>query len=100
MELIRLFEADRKLIQDLAPPGRSALSVLRVHEYMQRKPLINIGQTARALDLSVPTVSLALDRLEGLKIVHETTGRERGRIFAYTQYLRIVASGTEPIRPS
>jgi Fic family protein len=95
VELIRLFDADRKRIQAI---GRSALSALRVHEYMQKKPLINIGLAARALNLSVPTVSGALARLEELGIARETTGRERDRIFAYTQYLNIVSAGTEPIR--
>lgn len=95
VELIRLFEADRKRIQAI---GRSALSALRVHEYMQKKPLINIGMAARTLDLSVPTVSGALARLEKLGIAKETTGRERDRMFAYTRYLEIVSAGTEPIR--
>jgi Fic family protein len=95
VELIRLFEADRKRIQAI---GRSALSALRVHEYMQKKPLINIGLAARALNLSVPTVSAALVRLEEMGIARETTGRERDRIYAYTQYLNIVSAGTEPIR--
>jgi Fic family protein len=95
VELIRLFAADRKRIQSL---GRSALSTLRVHEYMQKKPLINIGLTARSLNLSIPTVSSALKRLEELGIAKETTGRERDRIFVYTNYLKIVNAGTEPIQ--
>ena len=94
VELIRLFDTDRKRIQLL---GRSALSALRVHEYMQKKPLINIGVAARALNLSIPTVSGALKRLAELEIAKETTGRERDRIFAYTRYLEIVSAGTEPI---
>ena len=95
VELIRLFDTDRKRIQVL---GRSALSALRVHEFMQKKPLINIGVAARALNLSIPTVSAALKRLEELAIAKETTGRERDRIFAYTRYLEIVSAGTEPIQ--
>jgi Fic family protein len=95
VELIRLFDTDRKRIQVL---GRSALSALRVHEYMQKKPLINIGVAARALNLSIPTVSAALKRLEELAIAKETTGKERDRIFAYTRYLEIVSAGTEPIQ--
>ncbi|MGB8259914.1 MAG: Fic family protein [Terracidiphilus sp.] len=95
VELIRLFEADRKRIQAI---GRPALSALRVHEFMQKKPLINIALAVRALHLSAPTVSGALARLEELEIVRETTGRERDRIFAYSRYLDIVSAGTEPIR--
>lgn len=95
VELISLFEEDRKRIQSI---GRSALSALRVHEHMQKKPLIDIGAAARALNLSVPTVSGALARLEGLGIAKETTGKVRDRVFAYTRYLEIVSAGTEPIR--
>jgi Fic family protein len=62
VQLIRLFEGDRKRIQEI---GCSALSALRVHEYLQKKPLINIGLAARALNLSVPTVSGALAQAGG-----------------------------------
>ena len=95
VELIRLFDTDRKRIQVL---GRSALSALRVHEYMQKKPLIHIGMAARSLNLSIPTVSSALKRLAELGIAGETTGKERDRIFAYTRYLEIVSAGTEPMQ--
>ena len=53
---------------------------------------------ARALNLSIPTVSAALKRLEELAIAKEATGKERDRIFAYTRYLEIVSAGTEPIQ--
>ena len=97
VELNRLFATDRKLIQEI---GRPALTALRVHEYMQMKPLISIRLAARALNLTVTTVGTALQRLETLGIVRETTGRERDRIFAYSRYVEIVSAGTEPIRVS
>ena len=94
-ELIRMFEADRKRVQAI---GRPSLSALRVHEYLQRKPLIVIGVAAHALDLSVPTVTSSLARLTELGIVTEITGRARDRVFAYKRYLDLVSAGTEPIR--
>lgn len=95
VELVRLFAEDRQRIQKL---GRSASSALRVHEYMQRKPLINIGAAAETLNLSIPTVAGALKNLTKLSIARETTGRQRGRVFAYDRYLQIVTAGTEPLR--
>ena len=95
VELVRLFAEDRQRIQTL---GRSASSALRVHEYMQRKPLINIGAAAETLNLSIPTVAGALKNLTELSIARETTGRQRGRVFAYDRYLQIVTAGTEPLR--
>ena len=93
-QLIQLFTEDRSRIQNL---GRAAPSALRVHEYMQKKPLLNIPKAAESLGLSAPTVTLALKQLVKLGIAQETTGRQRGRIYAYQQYLKIVSEGTDPL---
>ncbi len=52
----------------------------------------------KALGLSAPTVGSAFEHLERLGIVRETTGRRRDRLFAYTDYLSILAEGAEPLR--
>jgi Fic family protein len=56
-QILNLFAQDRDRIQTL---GRAASSALRVHEYMQKKPLAGIGALADALQLSIPTVTGAL----------------------------------------
>jgi Fic family protein len=95
VQILHLFEADRKRIQSL---GRKTASALRVHEYMQGHPLIKIGPTAKAIKLSVPTVTGALESLATLKIAKEATGKRRDRLFAYPRYLHILSEGTEPLR--
>jgi DNA-binding transcriptional ArsR family regulator len=45
--------------------------------------------------LSQPTVNKGLLVLVGLGMVHETTDRKRGRIFQYTEYLKIMEQGME-----
>jgi Fic family protein len=92
--ILRLFAADRKKIQRL---GRSAASALRLHEYMQRKPIASINTTAKALKLSVPTVTTALHHLVRIGIVEEVTGKRRDRLFTYSRYFNIVSEGTEPL---
>jgi hypothetical protein len=89
-----LVQADRKKIQSL---GRKTASALRVHEYMQGHPLIKIGPTARALKLTVPTITGALESLAKLKITKEVTGKRRDRLFAYPRYLQILSEGTVPL---
>ncbi len=92
---LRLFAGDRKKIAAL---GRASSSALSVQEYMQKRPIANIGAIAKALQLSVPTVTAALQHLAGIGIVKEITGGRRNRVFCYPRYLAIVAAGTEPIR--
>jgi Fic family protein len=92
---LALFARDRKKIQAL---GRASSSALRVHEYLQKRPIANIGALSKSLSLSVPTVTAALHNLSQLGITREMTGRLRNKIFSYSKYLQIVAAGTEPIR--
>jgi len=79
VQILHLFEADRKKIQTL---GRKTASALRVHEYMQGHPLIKIDPTAKSLKLSIPTITGALESLAKLKIAKEMTGKRRDRLFA------------------
>ena len=92
-QIIALFEEDRRKIERL---GRSAASALRVHQHMQRKPILSIPATAKQLSLSAPTVAKTLQHLRDLGIVRETTGRQRHRLFVYQRYVAILNQGTEP----
>jgi Fic family protein len=94
VQILHLFETDRKKIHSL---GRNTASALRVHEYMQGHPLIKIGPVAKLLKLSVPTVTSALEHLTKLKVAKEVTGKRRDRLFAYPRYLNILSEGTEPL---
>src|SRR5438552_12426900 len=94
-QILTLFATDRNRIQKI---GRAAASALRVHEYMQKKPLVAIGTVAEELKLSIPTVTVALDHLVRLSIAKEVTGKRRDRIFGYSRYMKILSEGTEPIR--
>jgi Fic family protein len=95
VQILRLFESDRRKIR---ATGRKAASSMAVHEYLQAHPLTKIGPAAKDLKLSIPTVTSALETLTELKIVKESTGKRRDRLFAYPRYLHILSEGTEPLR--
>jgi Fic family protein len=95
VQILHLFEVDRKKIRAM---GRKAASSLAVHEYLQAHPLTKIGPAAKDLKLSIPTVTSALGTLTKLKIAKESTGKRRDRLFAYPRYLNILSEGTEPLR--
>ncbi len=92
--LLDLFGQDRAKLQAL---GRGAGSAIRVHQYLQGRPIASAIDIADTLELSRPAVRSALVRLEEAGIVSEITGRERYRLFAYDEYLKILAEGTEPL---
>jgi Fic family protein len=94
VELMRLFETDRA---EIAGQGRAAASALRLHEFLQRRPLISAPAAAKALGLSLPTVGKSLELLLRLGVVREVTGKRRNRLYAYGAYLEQLDRGTEPL---
>jgi Fic family protein len=86
--LIRhVVERDREVVHGL---GRGAASALRVHELAGRRIALTAGSAATQLGLSVPTVNAAFVRLEKAGILREVTGRRRGRLFVYDEYLELL----------
>ena len=92
--LLALFQTDRQRIYEL---GRTAGSAPRVHEFMQKQPLVSASRLVKELEISKPTANAALGVLKKLGIVNELTGTQRNRVFAYENYLRILSEGTEPL---
>jgi Fic family protein len=93
-DLIAMFDAHR---QQIASLGRAAPSALRVHELMQASPIVTIQTVSEKLAVSFPTASTALENLAKIGVVRETTGRQRGRIYAYSDYLALLDRGTDPL---
>lgn len=93
-QILSLFEEDRAKIESL---GRPATSALRVHQVLQQKPIIAIPDTARESGMSAPTVAKSIQHLRDLGLLREITGKQRGRMFVYSDYLGILSQGTEPI---
>lgn len=92
--IIELFKTDRDRIT--AESSRAG-SALRIHDLLQRNPFATSNQLVSWCRLSAPTVNATLADLERLGIVEEVTGRRRGRVFGYRQYLAILSEGTEPL---
>ena len=92
--LMNLIVNNSREIQSLGKGGRSVMHVFNI---LSKKPIIRIAKLAKETGLTQPTVSLSLSKLEKLGIVHEVTGKPRNRIYAYSEYIKILSEGTEPI---
>jgi Fic family protein len=92
--LLELAETDRERLASL---GRKAGSAAAVQTALLRTPVCTIPRLAKRTHLTLPTIGKALDVLENQKIVSETTGRRRNRVYRYDRYLAILNEGTEPL---
>jgi Fic family protein len=90
-QILEIFAADRGQIESL---GRPAGNALRVHSLLQRKPVVSVAAAANELNLTAPTVRSAIDNLQKIGLVRETTGKRRDRLFVYSRYLDILQEDT------
>jgi Fic family protein len=90
--VLAIFERDRARCEQA---GRSAGTVLRIHHYTRRHPIFTVPAVADALKISFPTAMAGVRTLEAQGIVKEVTGRERDRIYTYSEYLSVLDEGTE-----
>lgn len=87
-----VFHQDRAVLRDA---GRLAPTLLVVQEALQAKPIATIGALTQSTKLTTPTVTSALRELAAKGIVVETTGKSRGRVFAYKRYLDALSAEEE-----
>lgn len=90
--LIQLFQKDRARLH---AEGRKGLSALKLHEILQRSPVITAPRLVAKFGFSAPTANSALRLLVALGLVREITGQKRHRVFSYHEYLRTLNEGTE-----
>lgn len=93
--LVALFTKDRALIQQ---SDKATATTQIVYDALLRQPVTNTRRLRKLTGKPLPTLLRALDGLQQLGIITETTGKERHKVFAYRAYLDILNQGTEPLR--
>src|SRR6266446_2473182 len=91
-ELFALISEDRQRL--LAAPGASVMSI-RLIEQLPMYPVVTIPAVAKLLKTTKPTAGKAVQVLENLGVLAETSGKQRDRSFAYAAYLEKLRAGTE-----
>lgn len=86
-KMIELFEIDHQKIKAM---GRSGASALLVHQYLEKRSVTDIKKITEHCQMTTPTATKAIKQLQQLGIVEETTGKERGKVYAYQKYLDIL----------
>ncbi len=89
--IVHMVESDRQKLHRI---GRGSATALRIHDLAVRFVLLSVQRAARDLGLSEPTASSGVKRLQEAGILREVTGRRRGRLYVYDEYLNLLNEGT------
>ena len=88
-KIAALFAKDRERI---VAAGERTASALKVHEALKTNPFASAAAMISKTGLTMPTVNGAFEQLLKLGIVEEVTGKRRGRVFGYRDYLATLRS--------
>ena len=90
-ELVKLHDKNYETVKKT---GKSSKTVMKMFNYLESNPIINIKKTSAELKLSFNAVSNAVKTLVELGILRQTENSRRSRIFAYEEYLGILRKDT------
>ncbi len=90
--LFALLSKDRHRL--LNAPG-TTVPAIRLFDALPRRPVVTLAGVIKALKTSKPTASKAIYALQYAKILRETTGKQRDRVYAYHGYLRLLTGDAE-----
>ena len=79
----------------VASYAKTTVPAIRLFELLPSHPMVNLSLAMKLLSVSKPTALKALDTLQIAGILREITGKQRDRVYAYHEYLRILSSDTE-----
>ena len=88
--IVALRESHRQTIQ---AAGGNALRLL---DLLYDRPIQTINSVKKALDLSYPSAAALVERFEAERLLEETTGKKRNRVYRYSPYLRLFDEPTDP----
>jgi len=84
--------ADRRAVLNHAS---TTVTAIRLLDALPDHPILTPPEAMRLLKTSKPTAGKAIDALCQAKVLHEITGKRRGRAYSYRDYLKVLAEDTE-----
>lgn len=75
--------------------GRGAGNALALLETLYFRPIVSVKQVAEITGISFPNANALVEALEEHRLLVETTGRRRNRVFAYQPYLALFEQGED-----
>ncbi len=92
-QINNLFDQDLQKITQL---GRARFPCEQILEYMKQLPQVTVPLLATELNMTAPTARSAVNRMEKIGILKEISGKERGKVYVYRQYLDLLEEGAKP----
>jgi Fic family protein len=91
--LFRIVSNDRAALLD---SGSATVNAIRLLEAMPEHPVVTLPRAVQLLGVAKPTASKCIEELLKAKILRETTGKQRDRVYVYEAYLTALTDAGNP----
>ena len=90
----RLFDLVGRDRHTLTEHRAATVTAIRLLDLLPEHPIVTLPLVIQLLKTTKPTAGKAIDALCDTGVLHETTGRQRDRVYAYSAYLKVLAEDT------
>jgi len=92
--IFSLIEKDRRIVT-----GHKATTIpaVRLFDLLPEHPTVTVSSAMKLTRTSKPTSMKAIDALQKIGVLKETTGKRRDRMYAYAAYLKVLSEDTGAI---
>lgn len=74
---------------------RVTVAATQLLDELPQRPVLTVPLAAEVLGVTAPTARKAIAVMESVGVLRETTGKQRDRVYAYAEYLRILTGGDD-----
>lgn len=90
----RLFDRLGKDRRTVAHHRATTVTAVRLLDLLPEHPIVTLPRAMKLLKTTKPTAGKAIDALCKAGVLHEITGKQRDRVYAYDAYLKVLAEDT------
>jgi len=85
----KIMQLQKQTDSDIQTLGSRAVKAKIVIDYLYNRPLITADKISEIVSISMPSSYKLIDDLEKLNILKEMTGGQRGRMYAFDNYIKL-----------
>ncbi|NLE67443.1 MAG: hypothetical protein GX608_08495 [Lentisphaerae bacterium] len=88
-------EEIRRRPQKVAAHAKATILAIRLFALLPSHPVVTLSLAIKLLGVSKPTTVKAIGALQAASVLGKITGKRRGRVYAYHEYLRVLSPDTD-----
>ena len=84
-----ILQLQRMIEEKLKHSGSRSIDAMKIVQSLYSSPIIDVNKAMAIIEKSINTTYKTIDLLEEMKVIEEITGAQRGKLYAFTDYINL-----------